>query len=84
MESAKSTNLEPLHATILFFELKRKAFFEENIYPPVHWVLSEEIDPKLFRDSIALSESILTIPLSSMNDKKFEYLISNVTKILKS
>jgi hypothetical protein len=32
MESAKSTNLEPLHATILFFELKRKAFFEITLF----------------------------------------------------
>jgi hypothetical protein len=64
-------------------DLQRKKLFLENIYPPVHWLLSDEIDDQLFSESIALSKSILTIPISYLNNEKFDYLISKLQNHLK-
>jgi len=64
-------------------DVLRKKLFLENIYPPVHWILSDEIDDQLFSESIALSKSILTIPISYLNNEKFDYLISKLQNHLK-
>jgi hypothetical protein len=64
-------------------DVLRKKLFLENIYPPVHWVLSDEIDDLLFSDSIALSKSILTIPISFLNNENFDYLSSKLQNHLK-
>lgn len=33
-----------------------------QIYPPIHWILPEQIDPQKFPQSFQLSKSLLTIP----------------------
>lgn len=61
----------------------RRVLFEKNIFPPIHWLLSDEIDLHIFNESIELSNSILTIPLINMNDIKYKYLIQNLNKCIK-
>ncbi|HOX77114.1 MAG TPA: hypothetical protein PLW31_03665 [Bacteroidales bacterium] len=64
-------------------DLLRKKLFLENVYPPVHWILSDEIDDQLFSESIALSKSILTFPLLNMNDNKFDFMIKKMLESFK-
>jgi hypothetical protein len=59
IESAKSSNLEPLHATLLFFELKRKAFFERTLILGLpRGICPEKISP-------ALAKLVLQHPLDA-------------------
>jgi hypothetical protein len=61
----------------------RMNLFEKNIFPPIHWILSDEIDKDIFNESIELSNIILTIPLLNMNEIKYDYLIQNIKKYIK-
>lgn len=61
----------------------RALLFKQNIYPPVHWVLTDEIDSIHFKESIELSSEILTIPLIGLNDERFEYLLKQLKSVLK-
>ena len=62
----------------------RNQLFSNNIFPPIHWVLSNEIDERLFPESVLLSKTILTIPLIGLTEKKFEYLFGNIINSLKN
>lgn len=62
----------------------RKDLFNKNIFPPIHWVLPEELDKTIFYESIRLSSVILTIPLIGLTDKKYQYLHSNIAKYLQN
>lgn len=61
----------------------RGYLFEQNIFPPIHWLLSEELDKSIFYKSSELSSVILTIPLIGLTDKKYNYLYSNIIKFIK-
>ena len=61
----------------------RGDLFEKGIYPPIHWLQSEEIDKQIYSDSIMLSGCILTIPLFGLNEAKSQYLSDNLKTILK-
>jgi dTDP-4-amino-4,6-dideoxygalactose transaminase len=58
----------------------RNELFNNNIYPPIHWHLPKEIDNGIYSKSVDLSSKILTIPLISLNDEKYNYLIKNLNK----
>lgn len=60
----------------------RRKMFKQNIFPPIHWILSEEIEKKQFENSILLASEILTIPLLYFSDKKYEYLFDNLNRII--
>jgi hypothetical protein len=60
----------------------RKYLFDKNIFPPIHWILSDEIDKTLFDKSDLLSSEILTIPLIGLDGYKFQYLSENLNYIL--
>lgn len=61
----------------------RSELFKQNIFPPIHWLITEEIDNFLFINSIKLSLSIMTIPLIGMTDIKLKYLFNNLNKLIK-
>ena len=46
---------------------------KNKVYCPVHWILPEEIDKKEFKDSLNISERILTIPIDQKYAKAFAY-----------
>jgi hypothetical protein len=62
----------------------RKDLFKQNIFPPIHWVLPEELDKTIFFESIKLSSVILTIPLIGLTDKGYRHLYSNMIKFIKN
>jgi len=61
----------------------RRNLFVANIYPPIHWLQSSEIDKQAFSESIELSNCILTIPVFGLNETKSDYLFSNLYKNIK-
>jgi len=61
----------------------RNNLFEKNIYPPIHWVLTDTIIGNHFPDSIMLSNTILTFPIIDLTEEKLHYLILNINKNLK-
>lgn len=61
----------------------RGELFGKGIYPPIHWLQSEEIDKQFYSESIELSSCILTIPLFGLNEVKSQYLFGNLKTILK-
>lgn len=61
----------------------RKNLFKQNIFLPIHWLLSEELDKSLFNKSVELSSVILTIPLVGLTNKAYCYLFSNIIKYIK-
>jgi hypothetical protein len=61
----------------------RAHLFEENIFAPIHWILPEEIDVKVFDKSIKLSSLILTLPLTGITSEKYNYLSSSILKYVK-
>ncbi len=62
----------------------RGELFGKNIYPPIHWLQSDEIDKQLYHESIELSHDILTIPIFGLNEAKAQYLFGNLKISLKS
>ena len=61
----------------------RKQLIDKNIFCPIHWILSEEIDKKEFAESWELSKRILTIPIrESFNKLEMQYLVNNLKKIV--
>lgn len=60
----------------------RNNLFNNNIFPPIHWKLNFKMDKNIFRNSIDLSEKILTIPLTGLTDEKYIYLIENLKKYI--
>jgi hypothetical protein len=62
----------------------RRRLFEQNIFPPIHWRLSIEIDKNLFSKSFQLSSVILTIPLIGMTNIKYSYVFENLNKVIKN
>ncbi len=61
----------------------RKQLIDKNIFCPIHWKLSEEIDKKKFAESWELSEQILTIPIrENFSELDMQYLINNIKKIV--
>ena len=60
----------------------RKKLFENKIYAPIHWIASEELNTNDFKESIELSEKIITIPISNITIKQFKYLKETLKKIL--
>jgi len=75
----------------LGFEIKiqnrdqvRRYLFDQNIFAPVHWTLSDEIDARDFAESVKLSKEILTIPLGNMDEAKLEYMIKHIQLSLAS
>ena len=65
-------NVVPLVFPVIVRErsnLQRK-LRENNIYCPVHWMLSDDIVNKEFKDSRLLSEHILSIPINANRDYK--------------
>ncbi len=65
-------------------DLTRNNLISQNVFPPIHWIQSPEINETMFPESIALSKQILTIPLLRMNEHKLEYLISQLKKHIKN
>ncbi len=61
---------------------KRSALQSKEIYCPIHWVLSDEIDKTYFTESHERSESCMTIPLTDMNELKFKHLVTSLDKII--
>lgn len=64
-------------------DLIRQNLRTKNIYLPIHWLLSDEIDPHLYRESNELSNCILTIPIFGLNEMKEKYLLDNLKTTLK-
>lgn len=60
----------------------RKEFFNKNIFPPIHWVLSTDFENTTCEKSLMLSNEILTIPIIGLTEGKFSYLTENMFKIL--
>jgi len=56
-------------------DIIRNYLFEQNIFTPIHWKLSNEIDKKKFEKSILLSSKILTLPLIGLSQRNFQYLM---------
>ena len=83
-ELLKEGNLIPLGFVIKLNQRDevRKKMFEQNIYPPIHWLLSKEVENILFEKSVHLSSKILTIPLHGLTDKKYKYLTNELNKII--
>lgn len=78
-----NNNVVPLGFPILIDnrDAIRTTLREKNIFCPVHWKLSEEIDKKEFAESWYLSEKIITIPINErINDNEKEY----ITKVLET
>ena len=64
-------------------EKTRKTLMNKNIFCPVHWVLSDEIDKNQFRESWELSKKILTIPINQyIKEKELAYLIRFMEDII--
>ena len=42
----------------------KKKLIKDNIFCPIHWILSSEIDHKEFNESQSLSKYILTLPVN--------------------
>jgi hypothetical protein len=63
-------------------DLIRRELFNYNIFLPIHWILSKEIEQSIFEKSNKLSSIILTIPLSGLTTKKYIYLIENLKKTI--
>jgi hypothetical protein len=61
----------------------RKGLFIQNIFPPIHWILSAEFENKIFEKSIQLSKRILSIPIIGITAEKYKYLSENLLKIIK-
>lgn len=53
-----------------------------QIFCPIHWHLSEEINKNEFHISNQISQKSLTIPLIDIDDHKFEHIILSLNKIL--
>jgi hypothetical protein len=81
----QNSNFVPLGFVIKINERDaiRKHLFEQNIFPPIHWLMSEVLDKTIFYQSIELSSVILTIPLIGLTDKKYNYLYNNIVKYIK-
>lgn len=78
----KSNNFVPLGFVIKVEKRNeiRRFLFDHEIYPPIHWILSEEIDKNIFEKSIQLSSEIMTLPLIGLTETKYNYLLYNLTK----
>ena len=61
--------------------LKQK-LIENNIYPPTHWNLPQEINKEEFRESWQLSKNILTLPLDQRYKEEDMERIANVLEEL--
>lgn len=60
-------------------DLFRKKLISKNIFCPIHWVLSDEIDKDEFSESWELSKTILTLPLSeNISSSDLDYLEKNM------
>lgn len=60
----------------------RQSLFADNIYPPIHWLLSDEIDKQYYKESVSLSSCTLTIPIFNMDESIYNYLIPKLKKFL--
>lgn len=61
----------------------RNKMIEKNIFCPIHWKLSDEIDKKEYQESWYLSEKIMTIPINENIDKKsLDYFLINLNNSL--
>jgi hypothetical protein len=56
----------------------------KGIFCPVHWTLPEMVNRVEFMDSINLSNSVLTIPLSSIKEQNINYLCEVINDIIQS
>lgn len=62
----------------------RNELIKKNIFCPIHWKLSDEIDKNEFAESWYLSEHLLTIPVrENFGESDLNYLIENLKNILK-
>lgn len=63
----------------------RNGLIKKNIFCPIHWALTDEIDKKEFEESWYLSNHILTIPVhESIGILEVEYFKSNWEEIYES
>lgn len=81
-----SENITPLGFIVKFDgsrdQIKEK-LMRKNIYCPVHWRLSDEIDKQVFKESWYLSNNILTLPLNeSISNVELNYLYEKYGGIL--
>lgn len=79
-----SMNIVPLGIPILVEKrnLVRKKLIERNIFCPVHWPLTDEIDKSEFPESWYLTNHLLTIPVrEDFNTDDVTYLIDNLNNL---
>lgn len=84
LETLNGRNYYPFGFFLIITERnkKRTALQAQEIYCPIHWILSGEIDRQDFTVSHELSESCITIPLTDMDELKFKYLVTCLDKII--
>jgi len=74
-------NVTPLSFPIIIEnrDKVRSQLAKKNIFCPVHWKLSDEINKKEFEESWYLSEKILSIPVNeNIHDADLKYLVQNL------
>ena len=64
-------------------DLKR-FLFSQNIFAPIHWILPDELDEEIFFESKMMSQSILTLPLIGLDEKRFKFLYEVINKYFKN
>lgn len=57
----------------------REYLLKNNIYAPIHWKLSLQIDRSVFEKSWELSETLITIPIINLSEEKVNYLCSKLS-----
>lgn len=80
------TNNVPLGIPVLLADrnLIRKQLIEKNIFCPVHWPLTDEVDKKEFDESWYLNEHLLTIPIrENYSTGDLNHLIGNLNSIIR-
>jgi hypothetical protein len=80
----KKNNIIPLGFVIKIKnrDVIRCEFYKYNIFPPIHWILTDEFINKLFEKSYTLSTLTITIPITCLTDKKYTYLKNTLNKII--
>ena len=80
-------NIIPLGFPILVTnrDLFRRKLISKNMFCPIHWKLSDEIDKKEFKESWYMSENILTLPINeNVSNVELNYLIQKVKELYES
>ncbi len=91
LKNLKSKNIKPLYSNLpkevcpLGFPIISKKrdedkskLVESKIYPPVHWILPEKLDKNKFKDSLEISNQILTIPIDQRYNLKDMKRVINI------